>query len=379
MRDLCARVPGLRRLVFGLACVTVCACTAPNTSPSPAAARGQALTHTSLQRVNDSTENIVLENRRDVGLRAWQLTVYDCLAVRQGCGADDPRLVVPPHSTVVLRTVAVVPGVWHFGYEAFWRPAPPPNAASYQLTVSITGPATVLVAPLALAVDGYRPIETGRSMAAWHMVKPSAHLSVWVEEIQKVGSDSLTIELSGARMPTTAAGGVVANEYYWLPLMSDIPANVATLASLGDEVRLAERLASDTPIDTSLARHAAALGLPPPGHLIVAPRDLGDGRWGVCRYSAAPSAATLVVELAAMSDWCARPAEGERLQYNTFVSVFPNAVALGGSVSVCVPYTTRIPWGWDAVEWQHDATRCPADGQEADPNQPNVLVLRRTH
>jgi hypothetical protein len=209
------------------------------------------------------------------------------------------------------------------------------------------------------------------------MVKPSAYLSVWIEEFQPAGRDSVTIELSAARMPTTADGGVVANEYDWLPLLSDIPAEVATLARLGDEVRAADGLADGTPIDTSLAQHAAVLGLPPRGHLIVAPRDLGNGRWGVCRYSAARSAAPLVVELAMMSDWCALPTEGTPLHYNTFVSIFPNAVALGDSVSVCVPYTTQIPWGWEAVEWRRDAARCPADGQEADPGQPNVLVLKR--
>jgi hypothetical protein len=327
--------------------------------------------------VRDTVEELVLDNNKSIPLRVWHVDIYECQSVEQGCGANDPQINVPAHSTVVLRRLAVIHDLWHASYEVRFRAAPPADAATYAFTVPTSGPATALVAPLALATTDYRPIEATRSAAAWHMVNPSARISVWVEEFETNSDDSIRIELSGARMPFDTTGHVGANEYQWLPLLRDVPADVATLAALADTIRRAESLASVMPLDTSEVHHAAVLGLAPRGHLIVAPRSLGAGRWGACRYSAEPSATTLVVELVALEDWCAPPRGTAALRYNTFVTVLPSSIPIGESLPVCAAYTLRIPGGWEGVDWLTDATRCPADGPAANPREPNVLVLKR--
>jgi len=215
------------------------------------------------------------------------------------------------------------------------------------------------------------------SFEVWHMINVAGRLAVWLEQ-DTVGTDSVRIQLSGVRLPADSAGRVSAQDQDdWRPLTATNAADVAELHALGEEVRRAEAEAVEKPLDTAQAMHATVLALPPRSHLTVAPRNLGNGKWAFCRYSAGQPEEPLVVGLANMSDWCQPASDAAALEFNTFLIMNPVTLSKGQILETCAAYTTNIPGNWDRVAWYTDNTRCPADGAAADSSQPNILVLKR--
>lgn len=297
-----------------------------------------------LERVSDTTGRLAFTNLTGRPVRVWQVAAYNCVRVDSGCGVTDPHLDVSPGDTVTLRTFVVKPG-FRLLYEFYWRFVPPANAASVALAVPASGPGTLLVAPVALAAEAYRPIGKSYSFEEWNMINLSRRIVVWLEQRRTANGDSLQIELSAARLPDSA-GHVVGKEERWQALRTDDADDMKALNAIVERVRRAEARAAAKAIDTAEAMHAPALALPARTRLALAPRKLGEGQWGLCRYSAYLTELPLVVGLDEIPNWCEPAPHMPYLQYNTLVVINPAVQPIGQIVEVCAAYTTNIPCGW---------------------------------
>ncbi len=329
-----------------------------------------------LEAFDDTTQRLALVNLTDRPVRVWQVALYDCVNVRHGCGATIPRRVVASGGSATLATLTVEKN-WRAYWGVIWRPAPPTDAAMFELTARASGPATLLVAPLALARVSYRPFEANYSFRDWEMVDLRQRIAVWVEQHTTPEGDSLQIELMAARIPIDSSGRLLADDGLWIPIERSDSIGAKTVADLGQRIRDAELHAAVHPLDTTDALHAGELRLPPRTKLALAPRNLGGGRWALCRYSTGLTEVPLVVDLARMDDWCPSQPHVPALHFNAFVVANPVLEPIGKMLETCAAYTTRIPGGWEPVEWHSDPQRCPADGPAANSQQPNILVLVR--
>jgi len=334
-------------------------------------------TTTRLVRTTDSTVDIVLSNRKHAPVKVWMVAVYECHFIRQGCGTSDPQLVVRTDTTVILRSARVVPKVWHLRYEIDWREQPIASGVTLKAIFRKSGPGSLVVAPLAVAHAGFRPIGRAHSNVAWQMVNPAKRMTVWIEQDSAYAGDSLNVELSGALIPVEEPGRTVADELKWQPILAGDSASVAALTALMAAIHGAESLAVVRPLDTSQANHEAILSEAPTGSRRIIPRTLADGRRVVCRYSSEQPTTSFVVDLVQVDDWCSAEGNAGPFKYNSLVVTNPAKSEIGATLALCSAYSASLPSDWVRVYWYNDSAQCPADGVVADPAQPNILVVKR--
>ena len=356
----------------------------PNATPSP----GRELADTSVEYENDSTRWLVVKNPNDRSIRVFEVSVYNCVNVRTGCGTFTHPIDIAPHQSARVQTVRRPSwvGDWQWSYLVRARWTPPTDAFVYEATVP-SGAGGLMAAEMALSWDSYHPTGRSRALQPYEAINVARHITLFVEENSGSGGFA-TIYVSGEVYKGDTTGGRVgARPADWWPITRSDSGAAAIVRQMGDRIGAIMTMHFQELRDSVLRRGPA--GTVATGGMQLGPnqmgtsessarvaKDLGGGRLLSCRANGPAPEAPFVVDLTTSSD-CPTLDAAVQMHYNAYIAVRTASLRVGTRVETCGAYTRDVPGGWDRIEWHRDSTRCAVDGVGIDSTQPNVLVVQR--